>query len=125
MSALTLDVPLAKPLPSGTNLREHPMARHTRVKKLRHQTSLHLRARGAAFLREWRVIGANPATRIAVTLTRISPAASTRTTTSGVHSRPRLTRWPTSWGSTTGARALTGCTRRSVAPRRTGFGSKC
>ena len=70
---VTLDIPLAKPLPSGTNLREHPMARHTRVKRLRHQASLHLRARGAAFLREWRVLSGNVATRLAVTLTRVSP----------------------------------------------------
>ncbi len=70
---LTLEIPLAKPLPSGTNLREHPMARHKRVKALRAQTNLHLRARGAAFLREWRVLSGNAATRIAVTMTRIGP----------------------------------------------------
>ena len=70
---LTLEVPLARPLPAGTNLREHPMARHARVKKLRELTALHLRTRGAAFLREWRVMASNEALRLDVAFTRISP----------------------------------------------------
>lgn len=70
---LTLDVPLAKALPSLANARLHWAMRASIVKDQRQRTALHLRARGSAFLREWRVMSGNEALRIACTLTRVAP----------------------------------------------------
>jgi len=70
---VTIEVPLAKPLPSLANSRLHWRALAAVKAKQRHQAALYLRARGAAFLREWKVISGNPAARLGVTFTRISP----------------------------------------------------
>lgn len=69
----TIDIPLAKPLPSVANLREHWAVKAKRTAAQRELAHLHLLASGAAFLREWRIISGNPAARLAVTFTRINP----------------------------------------------------
>lgn len=70
---VTIEVPLLKPLPNPTNLREHRMVRAKRVKGQREVAALFLRTKGAAFFREWRVMVANERLRLGVTFTRISP----------------------------------------------------
>lgn len=76
MSALwlvTLEIPLAKALPSLANARLHWAHKARTVKAQRHTTALHLRARGAAFLREWGVMRPNENLRLECTLTRVAP----------------------------------------------------
>ena len=70
---LTVEVPLAKALPSANNLREHWARRAERVRGQRTWTAAHIRTQGAAFLREWRVMRGNEALRLACTLTRVAP----------------------------------------------------
>ena len=69
---LTLDIPLAKPLPSLANSRMHWRALAALKAGQRHRLALHLRARGGAFFREWRVMAGNPALRMGVTWTRVA-----------------------------------------------------
>ena len=68
---LTLEIPLAKPLPSLANSRHHWATKARIVKAQRHSTALHLKARGHAFLREWAVMRPNENLRLECTLTRI------------------------------------------------------
>lgn len=70
---ITIEIPCEKPLPSAANLREHWAAKASRVKASRLRTAAYLRTKGAAFLREWRVMSGNEALRLACTLTRIAP----------------------------------------------------
>ena len=70
---LTLEIPLAKPLPSLANSRMHWRALAELKAQQRHRLALHLRARGAAFMREWTVMRPNESLRLDVTWTRISP----------------------------------------------------
>jgi hypothetical protein len=70
---IDLEIPLSKPLPSANNLREHWAVKANRVKASRLRTAAYLRTKGAAFLREWRVMSGNEALRLACTLTRIAP----------------------------------------------------
>jgi hypothetical protein len=70
---IDLEVPLAKALPSLANARLHWATKARTVKAQRHSAALHLRARGSAFLREWRVMRGNESLRIACTLTRVAP----------------------------------------------------
>ena len=70
MSALTLDIPLAKPLPSLANWRGHWRALADLKKKQRHRTALYFRTAGAKWLRKW--LRAGDSVRISCTLTRIS-----------------------------------------------------
>jgi hypothetical protein len=70
---VTLEIKLGKPLPSVANLREHWRVRKERVDAQRQLVAFHLRTTGRTFLNEWRVISGNPAARLGVTFTRISP----------------------------------------------------
>lgn len=70
---LTLDVPLAAPLPSVANLREHWAVKAKRTKAQRERMAWALKLLGGSFLREWRVMAGNEAIRLAVTWTRVAP----------------------------------------------------
>ncbi len=72
MTALTLDIPLAKPLPSLANSRMHWRALASLKKAQRHRTALHMRHHVAMLLWALRKAG-NETFRIACTLTRIGP----------------------------------------------------
>lgn len=70
---VTFGWPLANPLPSVNNLREHWAVKAKRVKAQRALTKTLLLSAAFTWLRHWRTMRANERLRVGVLLTRISP----------------------------------------------------
>ena len=70
---IAIHVPLAKPLPSAANLREHWATKARRVQAQRRQVALYLAVSGAKVLPLIHLLARNESVRVTCTLTRIAP----------------------------------------------------